>query len=77
MVAIGLFSCTLVLLLVTTSYWAEVNPIWHAMSAFAAGSAFICSLLHAIDVSLLVINWRRYSWNPSGEEYLRNRGIPL
>ncbi|RCN45814.1 hypothetical protein ANCCAN_08111 [Ancylostoma caninum] len=77
-IAVALLSCALVLLFLTTSYWADVNPLWHTMAALAAGSIFICSLLHVIDASLLIINWKRYSWNPNGEEcVLSERNIPL
>ncbi|KAL6732127.1 hypothetical protein Aduo_002921 [Ancylostoma duodenale] len=77
-IAVALLSCALVLLFLTTSYWADVNPLWHTMAALAAGSLFICSLLHVIDASLLIINWKRYSWNPNGEQrVLSERNIPL
>ncbi|EYC35660.1 hypothetical protein Y032_1004g3360 [Ancylostoma ceylanicum] len=77
-IAVALFSCALILLLLTSSYWADLNSLWHTIAAFAAGSVFICSLLHVIDASLLIINWKRYSWNPNGEErVLSERNIPL
>ncbi|KHJ97766.1 hypothetical protein OESDEN_02256 [Oesophagostomum dentatum] len=80
-IAVALISCALVLIVLTASYWADVNPLWQAKAAltavsvpsptfFCIGSTLVCSLLHIIDGFLLAINWKRYSWDPNREEIL-------
>ncbi|KAJ1373715.1 hypothetical protein KIN20_036203 [Parelaphostrongylus tenuis] len=60
---VGLLTAAILLLIFCAKHWEQLNLLWQALPSLASGTLFICCVLYSIDLYLLLINWKRYSWH--------------